>query len=40
MIDGKVQIFSLILAAKAIPKYKNSNSHPDYGKLTLNIPIG
>ncbi len=40
MIDGKVQICSLILAAKPLSKYKNSNFHPDYGKLTFNVRKG
>ena len=40
MIDGRVQICSLILASKPIPKYKNTNFHPDYGKLTFNIRKG
>ena len=40
MIDGKVQICSLILAAKPIAKYKNSNFHPDYGKTAFNVRKG
>ena len=28
------------LAAKPIAKYKNSNFHPDYGKLTFNVRKG
>ncbi len=40
MIDVRVQICSLILASKPSPKYKNTNFHPDYGKLTFNIRKG
>jgi hypothetical protein len=40
VIDGKVQLCSLILAARGIPKYKNSHFHPDYGKLTFAVSKG
>ncbi len=40
LIDGKVQLCSLIVAAKPLPKYVNSHFHPDYGKLAFAVRKG
>ncbi len=40
LIDGKVELCSFILAAAPLEKYKNSNFHPDYGKLAFRVRKG
>lgn len=40
LIDGRVDVCSFILAAKAIEKYKNANFHPDYGKAAFRVTTG
>lgn len=39
-IDGKVQICSFIIAADDLPKYRNSNFHPDYGNISFRVKKG
>jgi hypothetical protein len=40
LIDGRVDVCSLVLASKPIDKYKNTNFHPDYGKSTFRVSNG
>jgi len=40
LIDGKVEVCSLVLASKPIDKYKNANFHPDYGKSVFRVSRG
>jgi hypothetical protein len=40
MLDGRVEVCSFILASKPIEKYKNTDFHSDYAKLTFRIGKG
>ena len=40
VINGKVELCSFILADKPLEKYKNSNFHGDYGKLSFHVRRG
>src|SRR5205823_13639419 len=40
MLDGRVEVTSFILAAKALDKYQNGCFHPDYAKLTFRVSKG
>jgi hypothetical protein len=39
-LDGRVEVCSFILAANPIDKYKNSDFHPDYAKLSFRVRRG
>jgi hypothetical protein len=40
LIDGKVEVCALIIAAKPVEKYKNADFHPDYGKSVFSVSRG
>lgn len=40
MLDGRVEVTSFILAAKALDKYRNESFHPDYAELTFRVSKG
>jgi hypothetical protein len=40
LLDGRVEVCSLIVASKDIPEYKNSNFHVDYGDTSFFVKKG
>jgi hypothetical protein len=40
LLDGRVEVTSVILATKPMEKYRNSCFHPDYAKLTFRVRKG